>query len=60
MDLKKLENQINKDIESGNIPLAIISTYGTTGTVAFDSINEIALLLRNIKFQWLRMLVNLS
>ena len=39
IDLKKLENQIIKDIESNYIPLAIISTYGTTGTVAFDSIN---------------------
>ena len=46
MDLKKLENQINKDIESDNIPLAIISTYGTTGTVAFDSVNDIALIAK--------------
>ena len=49
MDLKKLKNQINKDIESDNIPLAIISTYGTTGTVAFDSINEIALIAKKYK-----------
>ena len=49
MDLKKLENQINKDIETGNTPLAIISTYGTTGTVAFDSINEIALIAKKYK-----------
>ncbi len=49
MDLKKLENQIVKDIESNNIPLAIISTYGTTGTVAFDSINEIALIAKKYK-----------
>ena len=49
MDLEKLKNQINKDIESDNIPLAIISTYGTTGTVAFDSINEIALIAKKYK-----------
>lgn len=49
MDLKKLENQIIKDIENGNIPLAIISTYGTTGTVAFDSINDIALIAKKYK-----------
>ena len=47
--LKKLENQIIKDIESNYIPLAIISTYGTTGTVAFDSINEIALIAKKYK-----------
>ena len=49
IDLKKLENQIVKDIESNYIPLAIISTYGTTGTVAFDSINEIALIAKKYK-----------
>ena len=49
MDLKKLENQIIKDIENSNIPLAIISTYGTTGTVAFDSINDIALIAKKYK-----------
>lgn len=49
IDLKKLENQIIKDIESNYIPLAIISTYGTTGTVAFDSINEIALIAKKYK-----------
>ena len=49
IDLKKLENQIIKDIESNYIPLAIISTYGTTGTVAFDSINEIALIAKKYR-----------
>ena len=29
--------------------MAIISTYGTTGTVAFDSINEIALIAKKYK-----------
>ena len=44
MNVKKLEYHIEKDIINNFIPLAIVSTYGTTGTVAFDSINEISLI----------------
>ena len=46
MNLEKLEFHINKDRNNDNIPLAIISTFGTTGTVAFDSINEISLIAK--------------
>ncbi len=49
MDIHKLEEQIRKDIKENYIPLAIVSTYGTTGTVAFDPINEICLLAKKYK-----------
>ena len=49
MNLEKLEFNINKDRNNDNIPLAIISTFGTTGTVAFDSINEISLIAKKHK-----------
>ena len=49
MNLEKLEFHINKDRNNDNIPLAIISTFGTTGTVAFDSINEISLIAKKHK-----------
>ena len=41
MNVKELEYHIENDLKNNFIPLAIVSTYGTTGTVAFDSINDI-------------------
>ncbi len=49
INLEKLEFHINNDINNDNIPLAIVSTFGTTGTVAFDSINEISVIAKNYK-----------
>ena len=49
MNTKELELEIKKDIKSNNTPLAIISTFGTTGTVALDPINEIALIAKKYK-----------
>lgn len=49
INLEKLEFHINNDIDNDNIPLAIVSTFGTTGTVAFDSINEISVIAKNYK-----------
>ncbi len=49
MNTKELELSIKKDIKSKNTPLAIISTFGTTGTVAIDPINEIALIAKKYK-----------
>ena len=49
MNCNELEIEIKKDIEKNNIPLAIVTTFGTTGTVAFDSINEIAKIAKKYK-----------
>ena len=49
MNVNHLESSIIKDIKSKKIPLAIISTFGTTGTVAIDPINEIALIAKKYK-----------
>ena len=40
INTSKLEEKIIDDIKNGYTPLAIISTFGTTGTVAFDDINK--------------------
>ena len=42
MNHEHLEKEINNDIIKKNVPLAIISTFGTTGTVSFDPINKIS------------------
>ena len=44
MNIESLESNIKQDLSANNIPLAIISTFGTTGTVGFDSINKISLI----------------
>ena len=49
MNVNKLENHLKKDIKNKYIPLAIVSTYGTTGTVAFDSTNEISVIANKYK-----------
>lgn len=36
-----LESAINKDLQDGNIPLAVISALGTTGSTAIDPIRTI-------------------
>jgi len=46
MNAKDLEFKIKKDISLNKIPLAIITTFGTTGTVSLDPINEIALMAK--------------
>ena len=46
MNVKELEYHIENDLKNNFIPLAIVSTYGTTGTVSFDSINEISLIAK--------------
>ena len=46
MNVKELEYHIENDLTNNFIPLAIVSTYGTTGTVAFDSINQISLIAK--------------
>ena len=49
MNCNELEIEIKRDIKKTNIPLAIVTTFGTTGTVAFDSINEIAKVAKKYK-----------
>ena len=49
MNYNSLEIEIKRDIKKNNIPLAIVTTFGTTGTVAFDSINEIAKIAKKYK-----------
>ena len=46
MNIESLESNIKQDLSTNSIPLAIISTFGTTGTVGFDSINKIALIAK--------------
>ena len=40
INTSKLDEKIINDLENGYTPLAIISTFGTTGTVAFDDLNR--------------------
>ena len=46
MNTKALEYKIKKDIDLNKTPLAIISTFGTTGTVSLDPINKISLIAK--------------
>ena len=46
MNIESLESNIKQDLSTNSIPLAIISTFGTTGTVGFDSINKISLIAK--------------
>ena len=46
MNTKDLEYKIKKDIDLNKTPLAIISTFGTTGTVSLDPINKISLIAK--------------
>ena len=49
MNIDDLDSKIKQDINKGKIPLAVISTFGTTGTVAIDPISEIALIAKKYK-----------
>ena len=49
IDINDLEKKINDDINNGYVPIAIISTFGTTGTVSFDDINKTCLLANKYK-----------
>ena len=49
IDINDLEKKINEDINNGYVPIAIISTFGTTGTVSFDDINKTCLLANKYK-----------
>ncbi len=42
MDVKHLKQSIMKDIDQGFTPCAVVSTLGTTGTMAMDPVPEIA------------------
>jgi aromatic-L-amino-acid/L-tryptophan decarboxylase len=42
MDSKRLNEAIEKDLSDGYTPLAIVAALGTTGSVAFDPLHEIA------------------
>ena len=44
MESGLLESQILEDLENGMIPLCIIAALGTTGTMAFDPLDQIAAL----------------
>ena len=46
MNTNDLEYKIKKDIDLNKKPLAIISTFGTTGTVSLDPINKISLIAK--------------
>ena len=46
MNVKDLEFKIKRDIGLNKTPLAIISTFGTTGTVSLDPINKISLIAK--------------
>ena len=49
MNIDDLDSKIKQDINKGKIPLAVISTFGTTGTVAIDPISEIELIAKKYK-----------
>lgn len=47
-----LKKAIEEDIKNGYIPIVCIATFGTTGTCAFDAVNEIGPICREYKI-WL-------
>jgi aromatic-L-amino-acid/L-tryptophan decarboxylase len=42
MDVSRLAEQVQRDRQSGKLPMAVVTTAGTTGTGAIDPIAEIA------------------
>lgn len=46
INTKELENKIKSDIAGGYQPLFAVATFGTTGSVAVDSIKEVGLICR--------------
>jgi aromatic-L-amino-acid decarboxylase len=52
MDPEALEEAIKKDLGSGNKPLCIVATLGTTGSTAIDPLKEIAVVARKYNL-WL-------
>ena len=49
MNFIELEKEIKEDLKNNYTPLAIISTFGTTGTVAFDSLKDIGKIAKKYK-----------
>ena len=49
MNFIELEEKIKKDLKNNFTPLAIISTFGTTGTVTFDSLKDIGKIAKKYK-----------
>lgn len=52
MDPFRLEEQIKDDLDHGYIPVAVVATIGTTGTLAVDPLKEIAEICRKYEV-WL-------
>jgi aromatic-L-amino-acid decarboxylase len=52
MDPGRLEQQIMEDLERGYVPVAVVATIGTTGTLAVDPLKEIAAICRKYEV-WL-------
>ena len=46
MDPEELSKAIEKDISQGNRPLCVIATVGTTGTLAIDPLDKIAVITK--------------
>src|SRR5205823_8559333 len=46
MDTTALKNQLQKDIEAGDLPFLVIGTAGTVSTGAVDPLSEIAAICR--------------
>jgi aromatic-L-amino-acid decarboxylase len=47
-----LEKAIEEDVKEGNVPLCIVATIGTTGTMAIDPLKEIAMISKKYNI-WL-------
>ena len=52
LDPVKLENAILEDLDRGMVPLCVVATLGTTGTLAIDPLDKIADLCRKYE-TWL-------
>nr|WP_321234220.1 aminotransferase class V-fold PLP-dependent enzyme [uncultured Psychroserpens sp.] len=52
MLVEETQQQIQNDIDNGNIPLMIVATMGTTGAGVIDPINELAVIAKHYNL-WL-------
>jgi aromatic-L-amino-acid decarboxylase len=52
MDPVQLEEQIKDDLDRGFVPVAVVATLGTTGTLAVDPLKEIAAICKKYEV-WL-------
>lgn len=52
LDVSALENAIEKDLENGLQPLAVVAALGTTGTLAIDPLENIAAICKKYSL-WL-------